>query len=128
MKVTKLDFLGHTYHLFYNSEAMLTLQEKFGQGAELVNAINPTTKDGKRILCEAVMVMAEQGELARRYYGYDHSEIPTVEQFQLFSTPRNVFELFGAAVRAITAGYGHEIEADDGQEIDLVLQELEKKT
>jgi len=128
MKVSKLEFMGETYHLFYNSEAMLTLDEKFGKGAKIALAINPSTKEGKQALCDAVSIMAEQGELARRFLGYDKGNLPDAEKLNLFLTPKSAIALFDASVRAIQLGFGQEIKEDENKEVDLVLQELEKKT
>lgn len=125
MKVTTLKILGGTYHLFYNSEAMLTLQDEFG--SEIVTAFNPTTKDGKKALCRAVEVMAEQGELARRYMGYDQGKFITADTVGLFLTPAITKDIYDTVIRAMLIGVGREVE-DKGKEVDLVLQELEKKT
>lgn len=125
MKVTKLEFEGETYHLFYNTEAWLTLQEEFGN--EIGKAINPTTKTGRDALCRAVEMLSEQGELTRRHYGYDAGPMLKADELKLLMRPWQVFNIYETALQALAAGYNREIE-EESKEVDIVLQQLQKKT
>ena len=71
--------------------------------------------------------LAEQGELLRRYQGYDKGPIPTEELFRLSLSPLEVPLAKDAIARAVQAGFRRE-EGPAKKEVDKGLLELEKKT
>lgn len=116
-------FQGHTYHLLFNGHAMFAVQELFGE-RELSDVIFTQTAEGLDALVTVFCMLAEQGELARRYEGYDAGGLPDAEQLRLAVMPADLPGLRGAVMKAILKGYGREIEEE---ETDLGLAELQKK-
>lgn len=117
-------FQGETYHLLFNGNAMFSVQELFGD-AEMTEAIFAPTVDGMDALAKAFCLLAEQGELARRYDGYDAKDIPDAERVRLMARPVDLPGLRAAVMKAILKGYGREVEE---AETDIGLAELQKKT
>lgn len=122
--VFKLDNIQ--YYLFFNGEAYFRLRDMFGT-ENVFTVCLPVTKEGFDNLCLGVSVLAEQGELARRSLNYDAGDIPSREYLQTALTPENMTKAYEAFNTALELGFGREIEDDEDKEIDLVLQEIQKK-
>lgn len=114
---------GQEYALLFNGYAMFAEKELFGD-VGMLEQIQANTADGFEALCKAVALLAEQGELARRYEGHEPEEILTLERIRVLATPLDVPALRMAVINAMVRGYGREIEPD---EKDLGLTELEQK-
>ena len=65
MKVVKIELLGAPCYLSFTGEAMFQIREKFGGVKELLERVQPDTREGAAALCEAVAILAEQAELGR---------------------------------------------------------------
>lgn len=109
-----------------NATAMFELDELRGEQT-IVDITQADDKASTEILFKAVQILSEQGELTRRRLGYDKGTFLTVNDLWLMTQKLDILNLKFATYQAVTLGYGRESE-DDDKEIDLVLQELEKKT
>lgn len=125
MKAIKLEFGENTYHLVFNGMAMFDFDDKYGGATKLFDIVQKPGKNSFAALCESVATLAEQGELVRRNMGYDHGKIPSVDEIKAIATPLDAINMRVALLRAVTVGYGREIENND--EIDLGLVELSQK-
>ena len=135
----KITFKGREYSLLYNGSAMFEVEARYSKPREVApgadeaeadtfsifDLIGERTPDGFKALCSIAAIMAEQGELMRRYMGYDAGAVLTAEELQIFLLPTEHINLYRAVCNAITKGYGREVEEE---EIDLGLIELQKKT
>lgn len=126
MKTVKTVIGDKDFYLLYNAEAFFTLGDEFGD-ENIFDALAKTNRDGFAKTIKIAAVLAEQGELARRYYGYDKSEIPTEDYIKFSTSVLDIPELKRDIQDAIILGLKQEIE-NPQKEVDLVLQELEKKT
>lgn len=90
----------------------------------ILDVINPTTVDGIEKLFKAAAVMAEQGELYRRYIGYKPEKI--IQYKDLYDTikPENYFKFKEAVFTAVVLGHQREIEAEH---VDLAMEELARQ-
>lgn len=113
-------------YLLYNGAALFELQETHGDPQALIDALNDRSKKGFEALCHIVAVLAEQGELMRRYIGHTPTEIPKESDLAVAITPLDILALVPAASSAIIKGLSRE--ETEGEEIDLGLAELQKKT
>jgi len=127
MKAVKVKILGKEHYLAMNGEAMFTIQDEFGGAAALLEKIAPDTRESFIALCRAAAILAEQGELARRYLGYEPGEILKAEKLIRLIQPPEILSLKQDIPRALTLGYGSEIDKKSKKEIDLVLLELNQK-
>ena len=125
MKVVKIELLGAPCYLSFTGEAMFQIREKFGGVKELLERVQPDTREGAAALCEAVAILAEQAELGRRHLGYTPCEVPNAETLAAAIMPLELIAMKAALPRAIELGYGREVREED--EIDLGLAELRQK-
>lgn len=129
MKAIKLDIAGRELCLAFTGEAMFRIAEEFGGTTELLEKIRPSNRDGLATAIRAAVILAESGELARRYIGYDPG--PMIEEKALAAViaPAEIVRLKLAIPAAITLGFGREV-TDENEVVDLGLQEInaQKKT
>ena len=117
-----LEFDKYTY--LYNADAYFKAQEKFPDGF-----FHLLLKQDKEAFDALVWFLAElslQGELVRRYMGEDKKDYLTEEKVRHLMRVKDMPEALRVVVTAIMKGL--EIEADEDEEIDEVLMELQKKT
>ena len=126
MKAVKLALGGKLHYLAFNGEAMFTIKENFGSAEALLDTIGLETKEAFHSLCEAVALLAEQGELARRDLNYTPERIYTAAEFRTLAAPSDIINMKQAIPQAITLGFGREVEVEAG-DVDLTLAELDQK-
>lgn len=129
MKAIKINLAGRDRYLAFTGEAMFKINEEFGSVSELLEKSKPNDRDGLAVTIRAAVILAESGELARRYMGYDPEPMLDGEALCATLTPAEIAPLKLAIPAAITLGYGREV-PDEADVIDLGLQELnaQKKT
>lgn len=129
MKAVKIDLAGRTRYLAFTGEAMFQIRDRFGGTSQLLEDMGADTREGFSIACEVAALLAEQGELVRRNFGYDPEPILDAETIAATIAPSEIVALKLAIPAAISLGYGREIEGD-ADEVDLGLAELDtqKKT
>lgn len=118
---------GVTYHLLLNGAALFDIYEKFGTKGFVLDHIKGNGKKSFGPTCWILAKLAEQGELMRRYQGYDKGPIPTEETFLLNLSPLEVPLAKDAIARAVQEGFRRE-ESPQKTEVDKGLLELQKKT
>lgn len=109
--------------LVYNAAAHFHAAEKYPDG--LIEALKQPGIGALEALCWALAEMALQGELMRRYMGETPRETPTAEQFMVGLRPNQLARATEMVFQELVNGLGSRNEDD---EIDLVLQEIQKKT
>ena len=129
MKAVKIDLAGRTRYLAFTGEAMFQIRDKFGGTTKLLEDMKADTREGFSIACEAAAILAEQGELVRRQFGYDSEPILDAATISATAAPSEIVALKLSIPAAISLGYGREIEPEN-DEVDLGLVELngQKKT
>lgn len=129
MKAVKIDLAGRTQYLAFTGEAMFQIRDKFGGTSQLLESMKADTREGFSIACEAAALLAEQGELVRRNFGYDPEPMLEATAIKETADPNDIVALKLAIPAAISLGYGREVEPEN-DEVDLGLAELEtqKKT
>jgi hypothetical protein len=117
-----IDFSKYTF--LYNADAYFKAQERYPDGF-----FHILLKQDKEAFDAIVWFLGElslQGELVRRYMGEDKKDYLTEEKVKHLLTIKEMPEALRVVVLAITQGL--EIQADEDEEIDEVLMELQKKT
>lgn len=131
MKTIEFEYGARKLHLYMNGAAMFAidaLNEEIPEDQpEVLDRAAKNTAEGFEALCKVAHILAEQGELCRRYLGYTPERIPTERELLLLLSPMQLVGLRSAVYRAVNAGYGSTATDDDG-DIDTGLAELEKKT
>ena len=109
MKAAKITVGEVSYFLVLDGEAMFQIRDDFGGTKILLEAVEPDTREALEATCTAAALLAERGD------------------FLLLVRPFEVVDLKNAVIRAITLGYGREVETEDGGEYDEGLEELNQK-
>ncbi len=126
MKLIPFELDKQEYHLLFNGAALFDTYDQFGSEGSVLDHIQGNSRDAFDNICWYLTELATQGELYRRYAGYDKQPIPGVDLFAVFLSPLDVARARMAIQAAIAAGFGQEKEKP--REIDKGLLELEKKT
>jgi hypothetical protein len=121
--MTEYSFGGKSYYLFYNGYAYFELQTLLGE-AQLTDAV---MSGGFGQLCDIAAVLAEQGELYRRALGYDRGEMLDANKLKVLATPNEGVTLRSAIIEAINDGLHRDKAAKEEDDVDLGLEELNKK-
>lgn len=127
MRVLKVKIGGQTYRLCLNGAALFDIYDKYGTKGFITDPMKGNTRKAFAATCWFFAKLAEQGELVRRHQGYDKQPIQLPEYFQTFFTPADVLTARQAVSQAVQLGFARDVE-DQDEEVDLGLQELEKKT
>lgn len=128
MKLHEVDLCGQHLYLLLNGQALFDIYDKFGTKGFVTDPIEGNTRKAFNATCWMFAKLAEQGELVRRHQGYDRQEIKMPEYFQTFFRPADVLTARETIKTAVQVGFAREITDGEDEEIDLGLQELEKKT
>lgn len=119
-----------TLHLYHNSAAMFAIQDlepAQDDDPSVYDRMLANTRAGVSLLCQVAHILAQQGELCRRYLQYTPERVPPAVELEAALTPMQIITLRMAVMDAIDAGYRSE-QSEDSGDIDLGLLELEKKT
>lgn len=130
MKTFEFDYGGKVLHLYMNGTAMFAIEALDAGREDSTDAIDRMKEDspeGVADLLRVALILAEQGELCRRYLGYSPERIPTEKELSLLLSPAQLMLLRVSALMAINAGYEQK-ESGQNDDIDTGLAELEKKT
>ena len=101
MQTVKFEFNERPYCLCFNGAALFAVQEKYGDGFNAGAILAGTGTDGFSSLCWLLAELAEQGELVRRYLGYDPQDIPTPEYFEASLGPLDTLRAKKAVLDAL---------------------------
>lgn len=126
MKTTEFTVAGSTWHLCLNGAALFDIYDKYGDKGSLLDHIKGNDKAAFQATCWILAKLAEQGELVRRYHGFDHGLFPTALMFQTMLKPLEVAEAKRVITMAVSQGFARD-EPDEEASIDLGLVELQKK-
>lgn len=111
------------YHFLFNAACYFAANEKYPDG--FFDVCYKNNSEGLEVLCWLLQEMSEQGELYRRYMGYDPEETLKADEAMLMMRPKDINIGRGIVMAAMEAGFNNN-NADE--EVDLVLVELQKKT
>lgn len=126
MRLIPFELDKQEYHLLFNGAALFDIYEQFGDEApSVLDHIKGNSGDAFEAMCWYLEELATQGELMRRYQGFDPAAVPSAELFHTFLSPLDIPRARGAITQAVASGFGREEEK--AREVDLGLQELEKK-
>lgn len=125
MKTAEFTLNGQTYFLCLNGAALFDIYEKYGSKGFVTDHIKGNGKKSFEATCWILAKLAEQGELVRRYLGFDRGPVPSETMLRALLSPRDVPEAKAAITEAVRLGF--EREEQQGGAVDLGLLEIEKK-
>lgn len=127
MKTTAFELNGQTWHLCLNGSALFDLYDRNGTEGSILDPIWGNDKASFDATCHMLALLAQQGELVRRYQGLDKGPLATEQQFRATLMPLDVIRARRALEQAVLRGFGREHKPEE-ERIDLGLLEIEKKT
>lgn len=127
MRTVTFALEGREYHLLLNGAALFNIYDYFGPDVHITDLIQEPGREGFGNLCWLFGELGQQGELYRRYQGYDPQPIPDAGELEVTLRPLDAIRAKRALMEAIAAGFLRE-EGEAPKEIDKGLLELEKKT
>lgn len=117
------------YWLVYTADAYFTLNERYG--TDFCDKLRPGTREAYDLAVGCLCVLAEQGELCKRFMGYDPVPFLTENEVRRTVLPDGVTAIKDAVIGAVLAGLRIEVEEDGekkSEPVDIGLLEYEKKT
>ena len=118
---------GQTLHLLLNGAALFDIFDRFGANAEIPELIAGSSRKSLENTCWILAKLAEQGELARRFLGFERETPPMEQELLTLMTPMEIPLARLAITRAVRLGF--DMRHQDPEEyVDLGLRELQKKT
>lgn len=116
---------GQQYNLLFNGAAMFAIRDKY-QTDNISELIDGDSVIAFQRTCKIAVILAEQGELLRRFLGYDNRPMLSEQEILATVTPIGIMRLKNALASAMIEGYSRDVK-DENEEIDLGLAELNKK-
>ena len=105
MRTVPVTLGGVTYHLLLNGAALFELYDRFGDTGSLTDHLQGAGREAFENTCFFLAKLAEQGELWRRYLGYDHGPLPVADQLRITLSPLDAAAAKQAVIEAVLAGF-----------------------
>lgn len=116
---------GREYWLVCTADAYFEIIETYG--GDFSEKILVAGRDGFDCAVGCLCILAREGELCRRYMGYESAEMMNGDEIRRCTLPGDIGKLKGAVLDALSAGLRIEGEEEKGP-VDVGLAEFEKKT
>lgn len=127
MKTVEFELAGVTYHLCLNGAALFDCYDHFGAEGDLLDHIKGASGESFRATCWMLSKLAERGEEMRRWEGKDPGHFISPKKAEAIMSHQDVLRAQRAIFDAYSLAFSR-TEEDDGEEVDLGLLELQKKT
>lgn len=128
MTTVEYELGGQTWHLLLNGAAYFDILDKYGTEADgILEHIRPGDKAGFEATCWILAKLAEQGELWRRYQGYDNGPFLTAQRARAEMLLPYVASAKLAITEAVARGFARETKDPEPEYVDKTLQRLKKK-
>lgn len=117
---------GREYWLVCTADAYFEILETYGGefGEKLLAGGLP----GLECALGCLAILAREGELCRRYMGYEAQEFLNVEEIRRYNPVGDREVIVGAVLDAMQAGMRIDKKEEDTGPVDIGLAEFEKKT
>lgn len=113
-----------TYPFTYNGAAMFVSRERYGPG--VLNLLREDTAAGILCLRDMAIIMAEQGELLRRYQGHTPEKCMPRRVIEGIKPGLELLQLRAAVLEQIVSDSKRQV-AMENEDVDLGLLELQEK-
>lgn len=117
---------GKEYWLVYTADAYFEIKERYG--TDPFERLRADDRSGWDCAIGCLLILAREGELCRRYMGYEPLPMLDEETLRRTVLPDGVVNVKNAVAEAIFAGMRIENALKDDSPVDVGLLEFEKKT
>ena len=125
-RIVNCTFNGREIYLNYSVGVMFEVIEKHGDVSTALTYMQEDTKGGFEVTKHLGLLMAQEGEFARRYIGHDPLPMLGESDLNYHLNPVDYEEFKSSVVYAISAGYGRD-NAAAAKEVDVGLKALDQK-
>ncbi|MCM1190745.1 MAG: hypothetical protein NC541_15830 [bacterium] len=125
-RYTTAKFKGQEIHLAYTVNAMFCINDLLQDGEQIFDLMEEQGQEGFKRFCGAVSILAGCGRQIRESEGLPGAACPEAEELCACMNLVEYLTIRRAAMEAVLLGYGREV-VDENEEIDLDLEQLEKK-
>lgn len=124
-KCIKTEVAGMTCHLIYNNQAMFDIAESFPDQDDPLDAVSGDDRESYDATIKVFLIMAQQAELVRSYYGYLQTQLPDPDTIRRIADVGDWLKMKNAIYSAIVLGTEHHVEPSE--EIDVTLMEFQNE-
>lgn len=124
-KCISTEVAGMTCHLIYNNQAMFEIAEAFSDRDDPLDAMSGEGREHYEATVRVFLIMAQQAELVRNYYGYPRTQVPDQDTICRIADVGDWLKMKNAIYSAIVLGTEHHVEPSD--DIDVTLMELQNE-
>lgn len=128
MKPVEFQLGGRTYYLLLNAAALFDAYDHFGNTGDLLERLSGTSKESFDNTLWMLAKLAQQGEAYRRWTGMDKQPMLSVEQARALLSPMELVLARDAIRESYHLGFSRQVRGEEGDDVDLGLLELQKKT
>ena len=116
---------GRTFSLLYTADAYFEINEAAGE--DFMEKLLSPSRGSYETALSCFVILAREGELTRRYRGFEAEDIADEEELRRTLTPADIPVLKNAVIDAICAGLRVSAGEKRGPR-DIGLENYEKKT
>ena len=117
---------GKEYWLVYTADAYFEIKERYG--TEPFERLRAEDRSGWECALGCLFILAREGELCRRYMGYEPNPMLDEETLRRTILPAGIANEKSAVMQAILSGLRIENGRKEDEPVDIGLLEYEKKT
>lgn len=117
---------GKEYWLVYTADAYFEIKEQYG--TEPFDRLRADDRSGWDCAVGCLLILAREGELCRRYMGYEPLPMLDEETIRRTVLSDGIVNVKNAVAEAILAGMRIANAKKDNKPVDIGLLEFEKKT
>lgn len=114
-----------TCHLIYNNQAMFEIAEAFPDQEEPLNSISGDGRKNYEATIKVFLILAQQGNLVRGYYGYPQIQLPDQDTIKKIADVGDWLKMKNAIYSAIVLGTEHHVEPSE--DVDVTLMEFQNQ-
>ena len=120
-----IEVAGKPCHLFYNNQAMFDLREMFPGEGGFLEVMEGDSRESYEAMLKVFGTLVEQGELARRHYGYDPAPVPDAGEMEKLLDMGDWVNIRNGIYAAVTLGISHSVESLE--DVDITLLEFQRQ-
>ncbi|MDE6601555.1 MAG: hypothetical protein K2K90_05225 [Lachnospiraceae bacterium] len=124
-KCITTEVAGMTCHLIYNNQAVFEIAEAFPDQEDPLDAISGKEREQYEATVRVFLILAQQAELVRGYYGYPQTQLPEQETIIRIADVGDWLKMKNAIYAAVVLGTEHHVEPSE--DIDVTLMEFQNE-
>lgn len=114
-----------TCYLMYNNQAMFEIVEAFPGQEDPLSAVSGDDRESYEATIRVFLILAQQGNLVRSYYGYPQAEVPGQDTVSRIADVGDWLKMKNAIYTAVILGTEHHVEPSE--DIDVTLMEFQNE-